>query len=79
MTPSIEDHLSAADNELRAAQKAISDEISTYPGPISGCDAQFNHLLALRARVSAALRALHTDIFVPTPRAPSPVAKVECR
>lgn len=52
------------------ARTELDAEIRTYPTPISGCDAQYNHLLAERRRVHAALEALDADIHIPTPRAP---------
>lgn len=55
---------------LKAAQLALSDEIRSYPTPISGCDAQFNGLLAERRRVARALAALGEPVHIPTPRAP---------
>jgi hypothetical protein len=60
----------AARRHLLAARAAIDAEIRTYPTPISGCDAQYNHLLADRRRVQAALRALDSEVHIPTPRAP---------
>ena len=73
-------------NALRTAQAALHDarallnaEIADYPGPISGCDAQYNHLLAERHRIGDALNALGMEVFVPTPRTPSPGAGVESR
>lgn len=71
--------LNRALEALVAARKAVSREISGYPTPISGCDAQFNHLLAQRQKVSAALSALAGPVFVPTPRSPSQRAGVESR
>jgi len=32
---------------LNSAKNAILVEINEYPTPIAGCDAQFNHLLAI--------------------------------
>ena len=64
---------------LTALRVALDDEIRTYPTPISGCDAQFNHLLAERRRVRDALAALDANVFVPTPRTPTPEAGVESR
>jgi len=55
---------------LIEARDELDDEIRAYPTPISGCDAQYNHLLAERRRVHAALRALSEEIHIPTPRAP---------
>ena len=71
--------ISQARQALAQAHEAIGAEISNYPTPISGCDAQFNHLLALRGQISAARAALDTDVFVPTPRSPSRYAGVENR
>lgn len=71
--------LKAALASLRQARTALSEEISAYPTPIAGCDAQFNHLLAERRRVLAALDALGEEVFIPTPRSPTPQAGVESR
>ena len=68
------DHLlDAATRTLHAAKAAVEAEIRAYPRPISGCDAQFNHLLAQRQMVHDALRALETVPLVPTSRHPDPV------
>ena len=61
-------HLRKARYELMAAQEMLTDDIRTYPTPIAGCDEQFNHLMAERSRVTAALDRLDAAIFVPTPR-----------
>ena len=79
MTASIETCLIVARNELSVAKQLINDEIRSYPTPISGCDAQFNHLLAERERVQSALDSLKASVFVPTPRSPTPNAGVESR
>lgn len=55
---------------LFEARADLDAEIRGYPTPISGCDAQYNHLLAERRRVHQALRALDAEIHIPTPRAP---------
>ncbi len=55
---------------LKTAIAELTAEIRNYPTPISGCDAQYNHLLAERRRVHAALCALDEDIHIPTPRVP---------
>ena len=55
---------------LLQARDELDADIRGYPTPISGCDAQYNHLLAERRRVHAALEALDADIHIPTPRAP---------
>lgn len=64
---------------LRQARKHLNREIAAYPTPISGCDAQFNHLLADRQRISAALRSLGQDVFIATPRNPSSEGEIESR
>lgn len=79
MADEYQTHIYAAHAELGAARKLLSDEISGYPTPIAGCDAQFNHLLAERQRVLAAIRSLEDAVFVPTPRSPTPTAGVESR
>jgi hypothetical protein len=52
------------------ARNGLDAEIGDYPRPISGCDAQYNHLLAERRRIQQALAALEAEIHIPTPRAP---------
>lgn len=63
-------HLEAARDELLMAQKRLNAEIAAYPSPITGCDAQFNHLLGERQKTCQALGALTTDVWVPTSREP---------
>ena len=79
MADTFEDCVLAARAELAMARQLLKDEICTYPGPIAGCDAQFNHLLAERQKVLAAIRSLDAFVFVPTPRSPTPQAGVESR
>lgn len=79
MVDTIDDLLKQAEGCLHQAQARVAAEIAAYPTPISGCDAQFNHLLAERARIGAARAALRRNVFVPTPRTPSPVSGVESR
>ena len=55
---------------LASARDALDAEIRAYPGPVAGCDAQYNHLLAERRRIHEALAALETEVHIPTPRAP---------
>ena len=74
-----EDCILAAKSELAAARQLLTREISDYPTPIAGCDAQFNHLLAERQKVLTALQSLEEIVFVPTPRSPTPNAGVESR
>ncbi|MEO0821057.1 MAG: hypothetical protein AAF074_11600 [Pseudomonadota bacterium] len=42
---------------LEAELVRIKAEIHAYPGPIAGCDAQFNHLLDRRAALLRRLAA----------------------
>lgn len=63
-------HAEIAYQELLTAQKRLNAEISAYPSPISGCDAQFNYLLAERHKICQALSAMSSDVFVPTSREP---------
>ncbi|MEO1307280.1 MAG: hypothetical protein AAFV38_04950 [Pseudomonadota bacterium] len=74
-----EDCLIVARAELQMAKRLIQDEIRTYPTPISGCDAQYNHLIGLRGSILEAISALEAPQFVPTPRTPSPTAGIESR
>jgi hypothetical protein len=71
----VEDALST----LQGARETLLKEISTYPRPISGCDAQFNHLLSDRTRISDAIHALQTRPFIATPRVMEPGASSESR
>lgn len=79
MTLSHEPMLADALGCLKDAQKALFAEISGYPTPISGCDAQFNHLLSERHKIGEALVALGSTPFVATPRTPEQGARVESR
>jgi len=56
--------------KLESAKVLLNDEIRNYPAPVSGCDAQYNHLLVERKRVARALSALSEPLHIPTPRAP---------
>lgn len=62
--------IDTARRHLACARDALDAEIREYPTPISGCDAQYNHLLAERRRAHEALRVLQAEIHIPTPRAP---------
>ena len=79
MTDSYSDCLTIAATELKIARRLLQTEISDYPTPIAGCDAQFNYLLAQQQRVRAALEALQAEVFIPTPRQPSADSIVESR
>jgi hypothetical protein len=48
----------AVQDGLTARRAALNEEIAAYPGPITGCDAQFNHLLELRTSINADLKRL---------------------
>lgn len=61
---------SRARDALFQAKAELHAEIRNYPTPVSGCDAQYNHLLAERRRVHTALEALDSEIHIPTPRSP---------
>ena len=54
--------------KLRTAKVLLGLEIANYPTPISGCDAQFNHLLSDRKRISNTIRAFEHQPFIPTSR-----------
>ena len=62
-----------AERALTRALRALQRDIADYPTPIAGCDAQFNHLLAERRRLTAALEVLGRDVAIPTPRWPAHV------
>ena len=79
MLDSFSNCLIAAKAELQCAKTLLSDEIRAYPTPISGCDAQFNHLIGERQKVLTALSALDSVVFVPTPRTPMQHSGVESR
>ena len=74
-----DDCLERARRELTRARALIQDEIRAYPTPISGCDAQYNHLIGQRGSIAEALRALEAPRFVATPRTPEPHAGIESR
>ena len=63
-------NLRSARRHLTMARDALDAEIRDYPTPVSGCDAQYNHLLAERRRAHEALQVLESEIHIPTPRAP---------
>ncbi len=63
-------NLQTARRHLAMARDALDAEIRDYPTPVSGCDAQYNHLLAERRRAHEALQVLESEIHIPTPRAP---------
>ncbi len=43
-------------HRLEAHRAALNAEIAAYPGPIAGCDAQFDHLLELRSGINGELK-----------------------
>ncbi len=75
----VQDSLTIARAELELARRLVHDEIRDYPTPISGCDAQYNHLIGLRGSIADALRALEAPRFVATPRQMTPGERVESR
>ncbi len=79
MTSEYSECIAAARAELSLARQLLTDEIRSYPSPVSGCDAQYNHLLAERRKVLDALAKLKAEIFIPTPRMPFAGAQVESR
>ncbi|WOF72500.1 hypothetical protein QMT40_000115 [Parvibaculaceae bacterium PLY_AMNH_Bact1] len=79
MNEPYESAVASALSTLRAASSSVINEITAYPRPISGCDAQFNHLLSDRTRISDAINALQNRPFVPTPRVMEPGAASESR
>lgn len=42
-------------DQLTEQRATLNQEIAVYPGPITGCDAQFNHMLELRSGLNAQL------------------------
>lgn len=79
MTTRIDAQFADALNTLETVRRELAADISTYPTPISGCDAQFNHLLARRTQIARAIEALQAEVFIPTLRSPSPLAGFESR
>ena len=73
------DLIAMAEASLVAAKRALAEEMRAYPTPISGCDAQYNHLVVERNRVQAALTTLAGTPFVATPRTPFAGAGIESR
>ena len=51
-----------ARERLEDRKRRIVDEIRSYPTPIAGCDAQFNHLLEERAAICRELQRLEEVI-----------------
>ena len=79
MTQTPDALMRSAETMLQAARDAVEAEIRRYPRPISGCDAQFNHLLAQRQMVRRALSALETTPLIPTSRNPAPTRSIDWR
>lgn len=48
--------------KLQKERALIVEEIRSYPRPVAGCDAQFNHLLERRDAIDSALSALRSSI-----------------
>ena len=45
-------------DRLVAQRAVLNEEIAAYPAPVTGCDAQFNHLLAQRSGINLELKRL---------------------
>lgn len=77
--PDFRESVEAARGALNAARAALRDELAAYPTPVSGCDAQYNHLIAEDRRIADALAVLDTPYFVATPRQQAAGERVESR
>ena len=64
--------LEAAEQALQRARELLAAEITDYPQPISGCDAQFVRLISDRTRIASCLRVIEEQPFVATPRVLEP-------
>ena len=64
---------------LLALMQEVGAEISAYPGPISACDAQFNHLLELRRMLPAELARLEAATADPSASAEDFIRSSPCR
>lgn len=49
---SVETLSQAIRDHLDGIQRPIIEEIRNYPPPVAGCDAQYNHLMEQRGRLS---------------------------
>lgn len=74
-----ENSLTKAAQALTEARDLISRDLTDYPTPVSGCDAQYNRLISDRTRITNALAVLADRPFVATPRVMELGAKVESR
>lgn len=79
MTHTHREFFDCALQHLHFARQVLSVEISEYPAPTSGCDAQFNHLLSERQKTAESVAALKTLPFIATPRTPDQAGGVESR
>lgn len=68
MEDQVSSRVDAARTSLRHALALLGDELRSYPTPVAGCDAQYNHLLGERQKILDALATLERPVFVPTPR-----------
>jgi hypothetical protein len=64
---------------LLALMQEVGAEISAYPGPITACDAQFNHLLELRRMLPAELARLEAATADPSASAEDFIRSSPCR
>ncbi len=58
MAVSVDEGVNVARTALLEAKAVLTREIRNYPTPIADCDGLFNHLLAQRVGITAALKAL---------------------
>lgn len=72
-------HLADAKRAFADAKSALDAELRAYPTPVSGCDAQYVHLISLRNAATSAITALEHLPFVATPRKLSAESVVEQR
>ncbi len=68
-----------AKDKLREADALLRGELQDYPTPVSGCDAQYSHLISQRGAISQALSVLEAPPFVASPRTLEQGAGVESR
>jgi hypothetical protein len=59
------DLLTSLKSRFQADRNRITDAIGSYPAPIPPCDAQFNHLLEERRRLSRALNLVGALLSLP--------------
>lgn len=58
MTATTNPDWDALRERLEVRRRAVAAEIGAYPAPITGCDAQFNHLTEERRRLAREIARL---------------------